>query len=101
MFGMMAKNGKATASERSDMTPLFSNTTCNKDEGTTSWEAMYNLVEEEKPRPLETKETTDAEESSDASYFEETCSFLHRISTSPNILPYIDMVKWVIDNVNI
>ena len=55
---------------------------------------MYNLLEEEKPRPLETEETVDAEESSDASYFEATCSFLDRIATRPKLLPYIDMVKW-------
>jgi len=62
---------------------------------------MYNLLEEEKPRPLETKATTDAEESFDASYFEATCLFLHIIAAIPKILPYTDMVKWVIDNVNI
>lgn len=75
MFGKMAKKGKAIASEKSYMTPLFSNTTCNKDIGTTSWEAMYNILEEEKPKPLETKATANAEESSDASYFEVACSF--------------------------
>jgi len=58
----MAKKGKATASEKSNMIPLFSDTTCNKDEGTKSCETMYNLLEEEKLRPLETKETADVVE---------------------------------------
>ena len=73
----MAKKGKAAASEKSDMVPLFSDTTCNKDGGTMTWEAMYNLLEEEQPKPLVTKATDDAQESFDASYFETTCSFLH------------------------
>jgi len=50
----IVKKGKETAeaitSEESDMQPLFSDTTCNKDSGTTSWEAMYNLLEEKKPK---------------------------------------------------
>jgi len=79
----LAKKGKATTSEKSDMIPLFFDTTCNKDEGTTSWEAMYNLLEGEKPRPLVIKATVDAQGSSDASYFEATCSFLHRIVVRP------------------
>jgi len=36
---------------------------------------MYNLLEEENPRPVVTKATTDAQESSDTSYFEVACSF--------------------------
>lgn len=35
------------------MTPLFIDTTCNREGGTSTWET------EEKPRPLETKVTTD------------------------------------------
>ena len=56
----MAKKGKVTVSEKSYMIPLFSNTTCNKDGGTMKWKAMYNPLEEEKPMPLVTKDTTDA-----------------------------------------
>lgn len=82
------------------MVPLFSDATCRRDGGTTTWEAMYDLLEEEKPRPLVTKSTADAQESSDASYFETSRSFLHRIATRPNIIPYTDMVKWVIDDVS-
>jgi len=61
---------------------------------------MYNLLEEEKPRLLVTKATTDAQESSDASYFETTCSFPHWIVARQKIIPYTDMVKWVIDEVD-
>lgn len=101
----MVKKGKNTveaiASEDSDMLPLFSDTTCNKDGGTTSWEAMHNLLEEENPKALETKATIDADDSSDASYFEPACSFLHKIDARLKILPYTDMVIWIIDNVDI
>lgn len=79
------------------MVPLFSNTTCSRERGNTTWEDMYNLLEKEQPRPLVTKAMEDAEESSDASYFETTCSFLHRIATRPKIIPYMNMVKWLID----
>lgn len=62
---------------------------------------MYNLLEEEKPRPLVTKAIADAQESSDASYFEATCSFLHKIAARPKIFLYTYMVKWVIDDVDV
>jgi len=73
----MVKKGNVIASQKPEMVPLFFDTTCSKDGGTSTWETMYNLLEEEQPRPLVTKATTDAQESSDASYFEIACSFLH------------------------
>ena len=66
-----------------------------------TWEAIYNLLEEEKPRPLVAKAMTYAQESSDASYFEIACSFLHRIVARTKTILYTDMVKWVIDEVDI
>ena len=89
----MVKKGKAVVSEKLDMTPLFTNTTCNKEGGTSTWEAMYNILEEEQPRILEMKITVDGRDSSDASMFETACSFLHRIVAPPKIIPYTDMVK--------
>lgn len=43
----MVKKGKAPTSEKSEMTPLFTDTTCNQDAGTFTWETMYHLLEEE------------------------------------------------------
>jgi len=83
------------------MVPLFSDTTCSKDKGTSTWEAMYNLLEEEQPRPLVTKAVIDAQQSSNASYFETTCSFLHCIVARPKTIAYTNMVKWVIEEVYI
>lgn len=62
---------------------------------------MYNILEDEQPRILETKGTIDEHDSSDASMFEMSCSFLHRIAVRPKIIPYTDMVKWVIDEADI
>lgn len=66
-----------------------------------TWEVLHNLLEEEHLRPLEKKATVDAQESYDPSYFERTWSFLHRIAAQPKISPYTDMVKCVIDEVEI
>lgn len=62
---------------------------------------MYNLLEEEKPMPLITRATTDSQGSFDASYFEATCSLSHRIAMRQKILPYKNMFKWVIDDVDV
>ena len=43
----MVKKGKGVTSKKSEMTPLFIDTTCNKEAGTSTWEAMYQLLEEE------------------------------------------------------
>lgn len=83
------------------MTPLFTDTTCSREGGTSTWEAMYNILEEEQPRILETKVTVDGRDSSHTSMFEIACSFLHRRAARPKIIPYTDMVKWVIDEADI
>lgn len=94
----MVKKGKGIASEKIEMVSLFSDTTCSKDRGTSTWESMCNFLEEEKPMSLVTKAMTDAQGSSDTSYFKIACSFLHRITTRKKI---IHMVKSVIDKANI
>lgn len=43
----MVKKGKAHAFEKLKMTPLFTDITCNQDAGTSTWETMYRLLEEE------------------------------------------------------
>ena len=80
---------------------MFMDTTCNREIGTSTWEAMYNILEEEQPRILEMKVTVDGCDSLDASMFETTCSFLHRIVAHSKIIPYTDMLKWVIDEADI
>ena len=97
----MVKKGKVVISEKSKITPLLMDITCNREGGISTWEAMYNILEEEKPRILETKITFDGCDSSNPSLLETGCSFLHRIAIHLKIIPYTDMVKWVIDQANI
>lgn len=83
------------------MTPLYTDTTCNRDANVTTWESIYNLLEKENPRLMEVTATAGSHGSSKASIIELACSFLHRIVVRPKILPYIDMVKWILDSVDI
>ena len=62
---------------------------------------MYQLLEEENPKIMEFTVTADERGSFEASLIERACSFLHRIAARPKILPYTDMVKWIIDQVDI
>ncbi len=89
----MGKKGKAPASEKTEMAPLFTNTTCSWDGGISTWEAMYQLLEDEKPRIMEVTVTVDERGSSEASLTELACLFLHRIAARSKILPYTNMVK--------
>lgn len=54
-----------------------------------------------KPRFREVIVTADGHGSSKASLTELACSFLHCVIARPKILPYMDMVKWVIDHADI
>ena len=62
---------------------------------------MYNILEEVQPRILETKVIVDRCDSSHTSMLEIACSLLHHIAVHSKIIPYIDMVKWVIDEADI
>ena len=62
---------------------------------------MYNFFEDEKPRLIIRVATTSTSVPLDPTYFDVACSFIHKVAARPNILPYIDMVKWVIDHFNI
>ena len=96
----MGKKGKAPSSDDKEMTPLYTDTACNKDAGITTWEGIYNLLEEENPKVMEVTATAGSQESSEASIADLACSFLHWIAVRPKILPYTDMVKWILDNTN-
>lgn len=83
------------------MPQLFSDTKCTSDNGTTSWEAIYKLFMDEEPRVIKRVAMGDASSSYETTYSDVTNSFLHRIFARKKILSYIDMVKWIIDNLNI
>lgn len=71
----MGKKGKVVASDKTEMTPLFADTTCSKEGGTSMWETMYNILEEEQPRIMETNIAVDGRDYSYASMLETACSF--------------------------
>ena len=101
----MSKKGKeitqASPTEDSDMSLVFPYTTCNKDCRSSSWEEMHKFFEDEKPRVIIRVATTDASVPLDLTYFNVACSFIHKVTTRAKILPYKDMVKWVIYHLNI
>ena len=98
----MGKKNRAQGSEAKEnmkeMVPLYTNTTCNKDAGISTWESMYRLLEEGNPRVMKVIVVASSQRSSEASLEELACSFLHRIAAKPKILPYTDMIKWILDN---
>jgi len=80
----------------------FSDTACTLDVGVSNWEAMYNLFEDEGPKFTERIVTAeDRVFVSQITYSDVDNSFLHRIGTHPRFLPYMDMIRWVIDHMNI
>lgn len=97
----MGKKGKAPSSKDKEMAPLYTDTACNRDAGINTWEGMYNLFEEENPRVMEVTVTVASQGSSEATTKDLTCSFLHWVAAMPKILPYTDMIKWVLDGTDI
>ena len=97
----MGKKGKAPSSENQEMMPLYTDTACNRDASITTWEGMYSLLEEENPKIMEVTVTAGSHRSSEASIVELSCSFLHRIAARSKIIPYTEMVEWVLDSVDI
>ena len=94
----MGKKSKAQSSEVKGMAPLYTDTACNRDAWISTWEGMYRLLAEENPRIMKVTDGSDLQGSSEASLEELACSFLHRIVARPKILPYTDMIKWILDN---
>lgn len=79
---------------------LISNTTC-KDCGTTMWKDIYDTLEKEKPKVTIVHITIDESVPSGDTLNDLSNSFLHRIMARSKIFPYTDMVKWVIESINI
>ena len=97
----MGKKSKAPSSEEKEMAPLYIDTVCNRDAGISTLENMYRLLEEEKPRIMKVVAVAGAPRSSEVSLEDLACSFLHRIAARPKILPYTDMIKWILDDADL
>lgn len=98
---VIGKKRKASSSEAKGMAPLYIDTACNRDVGIATWEGMYTILEEENPRVMEVTATVGSHSSSDASITEIAFSFFHPIVARPKILPYTDMVNWILENLDI
>ena len=83
------------------MSPIFAETVCSADGGAMTWEVIYNKLEDEQPKIIVTKATMDSIKASGFQFKDVAFSFLHRIGARAKILPYIDMVRWVVENLSI
>lgn len=86
-----------------EMSLLFIDTICTPDVVYASSEKIYKLFEDENPRIIVKHATTayDSPPSNNAEWNDVANSFLHRIVSHPKILLYTDMVRWVVDHVDI
>lgn len=79
---------------------LISDTTC-PGLHTTTWQGIYNLLEAEGPKVIEIEETVDSTNKFEGTLKDLADSFLHRIPSTKQILPYTDIVKWAIEEIPI
>ena len=81
---------------------LVTDTSC-QGLGKMTWDTVYNLLEKLDPKVTVEKASVPDEDSSDSDsdINERTLanSFLHRIAARASIMPYYDVVRWVIDSV--
>ena len=80
------------------MSSTISYIVCTADGGTTTWQAIYTILEDEKPKVVEVKATADDAKPSDLQFKDAACSFLHRIAARARLLRYTDMIIWVVEN---
>ena len=67
--------------------------------GNTSWQRIYNLIEVEEPEEVSEEATADSTNKSEASLKDLADSYLHKIAAREKILPYTDVVKWVVEQI--
>ena len=79
---------------------LILDTTC-QGFGKISWEGIYALRENENLKEIEEEATVDGTDESENTLNDLASSFLHQIAARVKVLPYNDMVKWVIQSINI
>ena len=70
-----------------EMAPIFSNIVCNDDGGETSWEVIYNRLEDDHPKITVTRATTDSTRHLALQFKDVSYSFLHQIGERAKILP--------------
>lgn len=92
----------ATVQSTNDPRPskkgLISDTTC-LGLGNTCWQSIYNLIEAEECEEASGGATVDSTSKSEASLKDLADSYFHRIAANEKILPYIDVVRWAIEEI--
>ena len=83
------------------MSPIFADTVCSDDGGAMAWKVIYNRLEDDQPKITIAKATTDLIKPSRVQFKDVSCSFLHRIGETAKILPYTDMIRWVVEKLSI
>lgn len=79
-----------------------SNTVCTRDSGHSSWESIYKYFEDEEPKvTVRTIMVDDKTPTSKTTPQDATNSFLYKIGARPRLFSYTDMIRWVVDTVNI
>ena len=83
--------------EQTRMAPIVSDTVCTVDGGDTKWQVIYTILEDKEPKVVEVMATADDATPSNLQFKDIACSFLHRIATRATLLPYTNMIRWVLD----
>jgi len=69
--------------------------------GQASWESIYNFMEVEDPKEIEEETTRYGTDKLENTLKDLDYSYLHRIEARTKVLPYNDVVRWVIESINI
>jgi len=83
------------------LSPIFAHIVCNANGGVTTWEFIHNRLEDERPKITVIKAKTDSVKPSGVQFKDSSYSFLHRIGARAKMLPYNDMIRWVVENLSI
>ena len=96
----LAVTGQHIADPGPSKKGLISDTTC-LGLGKTTWLSIYNLIKAEEPEVTTMQATTDTTRKSDATLKDLADSYLHRIVAREQILPYTDVVRWEIEEIQL
>ena len=79
---------------------IFSDTTARLTDNIKSWKQVYEILEDEKSLPFD--ESSEGENESTVNNLREVAkSELFKVATQPILFPYIDMIRWALDHVDI
>ena len=96
---VMQKQSKKTIVEVEfiEMAPIFVDTFCDVVGGTIAWEGICNRLQDEHFKITITIAIVDSKRPSKLQCRDASCSFLHKIGARAKILPYTDLIRWVIE----